>query len=371
MSVAPARRSGTSLLAWVWTALIAYATLFPFTGWRWPPGADPDDLLVLRWPRWWGGFDVGANLVGYLPIGMLVGLAMLSRGRGKLAAAAGGGLAGVALSYGLEVTQHLLPQRVPSLMDWVLNSVGALLGGLLAVALGAAGLPPRLRRAHDRWLGAGGSGAIVLLLLWPVALLFPAPVPLGLGQVGGLLRELAIGALTDVPWAEAGVEWLQAEPIQPSLSRLSEGLAVVLGLLSPCLIAFVASRAPWRRVGWALGAPLVAVAATTLSTALNFGPDHAFAWHTPGVVAALSLGTVIALSLVWVGPRTAAGLALVALTGLVMLVHQAPTDPYFAESLQGWEQGRFIRFHGLARWIGWLWPYAAMAWLLARPRQVD
>jgi len=47
-------------------------------------------------------------------------------------------------------------------------------------------------------------------------------------------------------------------------------------------------------------------------------------------------------------------------------VAQAPTDPYYAESLQGWEQGRFIRFHGLAQWIGWLWPYAALFYLLAR-----
>ena len=367
----PVRLSGTALLAWMWTALIAYASLFPFAEWRWPPGVAPNDLLVLRWPRWWGGFDVGSNLVGYVPLGLLVGLALLSRGRGRLVAACGGFLAGAALSYALEVTQHLLPQRVPSLMDWVLNSGGALLGALMAVGLGAAGLPLRLRRAHDRWLGAGGSGAFVLLLLWPVALLFPLPVPLGLGQVGGLLRELAITALTDVPWAEVAVSWLEDDPVQPTLSRLSEGLAVVLGLLAPCLIAFTAARPRWRRVGWALGAPLIAVAATTLSTALNFGPDHAFAWHTPAVAVALSLGTAIALSLVWIGPRTAAGLALVALTGLVMLVHQAPTDPYFADSLQGWEQGRFIRFHGMARWIGLLWPYAAMAWLLARPRPAE
>jgi 2',3'-cyclic-nucleotide 2'-phosphodiesterase (5'-nucleotidase family) len=45
-------------------------------------------------------------------------------------------------------------------------------------------------------------------------------------------------------------------------------------------------------------------------------------------------------------------------------VAQAPADPYFAASLHGWEQGRFIRFHGLAQWIGWCWPYAATLWLL-------
>jgi hypothetical protein len=64
--------------------------------------------------------------------------------------------------------------------------------------------------------------------------------------------------------------------------------------------------------------------------------------------------------------RLAAGLGLVVLTGLVVGVAQAPADPYFAQSLQAWEQGRFVRFHGLAQWVGWLWPYAAMGWLLSR-----
>ena len=33
----------------------------------------------------------------------------------------------------------------------------------------------------------------------------------------------------------------------------------------------------------------------------------------------------------------------------------------------------FIRFHGVAQWVGWLWPYAALAVLLARvaARQSD
>ena len=54
------------------------------------------------------------------------------------------------------------------------------------------------------------------------------------------------------------------------------------------------------------------------------------------------------------------------MTGLVVGVAQAPDDPYFAQSLQAWEQGRFVRFHGLAQWIGWLWPYAAMGWMMSR-----
>jgi hypothetical protein len=75
---------------------------------------------------------------------------------------------------------------------------------------------------------------------------------------------------------------------------------------------------------------------------------------------------VVALALVFVGQRPAAALGLVALSVNVALVAQAPSDPYYADSLQQWEQGRFIHFHGLAQWVGWLWPFAAGVALFRR-----
>jgi hypothetical protein len=83
-------------------------------------------------------------------------------------------------------------------------------------------------------------------------------------------------------------------------------------------------------------------------------------------LTALLIGSALAAMLAVLPRRAAAGLGLVALSALVVLVAQAPADPYFAESLQAWEQGRFIRFHGAAQWVGWLWPYAAMVYLLVR-----
>jgi hypothetical protein len=115
-----------------------------------------------------------------------------------------------------------------------------------------------------------------------------------------------------------------------------------------------------------LGLVVLGVAATTLSTALSFGPVHAMAWVTPWSLPALLLAAVLALASTVVQPRAAAGLGLAVMGALAVLVSQAPVDPYFAHSLQNWEQGRFIRFHGLALWIGWLWPYVAMTWLLSR-----
>jgi VanZ family protein len=360
-------RSSAVPLAWAWAGLIVYASLFPFEGWRWPPGVPAWQLLRLPWPRYFIPFDITGNLLAYAPLGALVALGCLRQGRSALVALATGVLLGASLSYTMELTQQLLPPRVPSALDWVLNAAGASLGALLAWLAQTLGLLRRWQAMRERWLERGNAGALALLVLWPVALLFPTPLPLGVGQVGDVLRDALSALLVDVPWAQPVSDWLAPSlGAAVPLSAQAEAVAVMLGLLGPCLLAFAAARPGWRRLGLALGAALMAVGATTLSTVLNFGPDHALAWRTPGTLAAMGVALLLALAGLWLGPRMAGALALVALSGLVVLVHGAPTDPYFADSLQGWEQGRFVRFHGVVKWVGWIWPYAAIAWLLAR-----
>ena len=107
-------------------------------------------------------------------------------------------------------------------------------------------------------------------------------------------------------------------------------------------------------------------AATTLSTALNFGPEHAFAWLTGSALQGMAFGGVLAAMASRFAPQTCVSLGLIAVTALVVAVAQAPADPYFAQSLQAWEQGNFIRFHGAAQWVGWLWPFAVLFYLLLR-----
>jgi hypothetical protein len=92
---------------------------------------------------------------------------------------------------------------------------------------------------------------------------------------------------------------------------------------------------------------------------------------TPAVPIGLALGAGLALACVFLGQRPAAALGLVALSVNAALVAQAASDPYYADSLQQWEQGRFIHFHGLAQWVGWLWPFAAGAALFRRLARSD
>jgi VanZ family protein len=362
--------SSATLLAAVFVALVLYASLFPFQGWRWPPGQDLPALLTLPPSPYHSTFDLYTNFIGYLPVGFLVALAArrsLLRTRTALLLALATGLG---LSYLCECLQQFVPGRVPSLEDFKMNSAGATSGALLALAVHIFGWVDRWQAFRARWFSGDAAFALVLLSLWPVALLFPTPVPLGLGQVGQRLREGLSESLADVPWASS-VQQVLAAPAANTVGGLAlhpimEILLIALGLLAPCMVAYSVAAPGWRRLVLAVGSLGLAVAAMALSTLLNFGPLHMMSWVTPQTVQGLGLGMLVALLLLPLGRYPAAGVGLVALTGLVFGVAQAPDDPYFAQSLQAWEQGQFVRFHGLAQWVGWLWPYAAMVWLLMR-----
>ncbi len=365
----PDRPPGSSALplALAYAVLVLYASLYPFEGWRWPPGQSLWALAVLPRSVYHDPFDTISNLLGYLPLGALLGIALRRTGRSVPAALLLAVLAATTLSYSCEVLQQFVPRRVPALEDLGMNTGGALLGALLGMATQALGWVRRWQRMRERWFGGEAAFALALLGLWPLGLLFPAPVPLGLGQVGERLREWTAALLEDVPWAQTAHALLAEGPATSApLRPLAEVLIVALGLLAPCLVAYAVMAPGLRRVVMALGALLLATLAMTISTWLNFGPSHALAWLTPLSGPGLVLGTLLALALALLPRRLAPGLGLMVLTGLVVGVAHAPADPYFAQSLQAWEQGRFVRFHGLAQWVGWLWPYAAMGWLLAR-----
>lgn len=363
-------RSSAIPLAAVYAALIVYASLYPFTGWT-LPGVSVWGFLSLSFPRWWTGFDLVSNLLGYLPLGALLFGAFVRSGWRAGTALGAVAASAALLSFTLELLQNFLPQRVPSNLDMALNTAGALGGALLGLAVHGRGGMDRWQTLRDRWFVGRSGGGLALLVLWPVGLLFPAPVPFGGGQLWPRLQEMLSQWLEDSSLAPYFESVLQADSDATPLSPVSELAATALGLLGPCLVAYAVSRPGWRRIVLSLGALAIGFAATTLSTTLNFGPQHWLDWRTPTSMAALVAGLAVAMLLAWVPMRVAAGVGLMALTALVVVIGQAPADAYFAESLQAWEQGRFIRFHGVAQWVGWLWPYAAMAWLLSRVASRD
>ena len=176
-------KSAALPLALLYAALVIYASLYPFTGWR-AVGVAPWAYLRAPLPQYWTRFDVGANLAGYAPLGFLLTLSMMRMRRGWPALTLAT-LCAAALSLVLEALQTYLPLRVASNVDLALNAAGGLLGALVAFVLERLGAIDRWRRLRARWFVRNSRGALVLLALWPIGLLFPAPVAFGMGQVFG------------------------------------------------------------------------------------------------------------------------------------------------------------------------------------------
>lgn len=355
-------------LSQAYVALIVYASLYPFSGWR-DQGIDPIEFLWSPLPRYWTWFDVTANALGYGPLGFLMALSFLRRDSigavrtTRTTAITVATLAAAVLSLSMETLQNYLPSRVSSNVDFGLNVLGALVGAVLAVGLERAGAIARWSRFRVRWFVEDSRGALVLLALWPFALLFPPAVPLGLGQVYERLESALAEWLLDTPFLEwLPVRDIELQPLVPG----AELICVALGLLIPCLLGYSIIRPVGRRALFALATLGAGIAATALSAALSWGPSHAWAWLSPPVWLGLAVGLVLALASVAMSRRGCAAVLLLALMLHLSLLNQAPASAYFAHTLQTWEQGRFIRFNGLAQWLGWLWPYAVLLYVLVR-----
>jgi len=347
-------------LALSYAALIVYASLYPFTEWR-DQGIAPWAFMAGPFPKYWTGFDFAINVIGYAPFGFLMVLAILRTKvqAGLLRAISNATLAGLAISFAMESLQSYLPMRVASNVDLALNVAGAFIGAVTAGALERFGAVEHWNRLRGSWLVEDARGPLVLLALWPAALLFPASVPFGLGQVFERVEAWLAELLMDTPF----LEWMpmrqfDLEPLVPGV----ELLCVMLGVLLPCLLVFSVSRSIARRALLLPAMLAIGVLASALSAGLSYGPSHVWAWFTAPVAVGLVAALIAGLALLIASRRLCAVLLLVALVVHLSLLNQAPESAYFTQTLSTWEQGRFIRFNGLAQWLGWLWPFATLGY---------
>ena len=179
----------TRYLCAAYTLLVIYGSLHPFSGWT-DRGVAPLAFLWAHWPRYVTAFDLGANVVAYLPFGLLAALALHPLLRGALAVilpACGG----VLLSIALESVQTYLPARIPSNLDVLSNGAGALIGALA----GALWAPRLLSASHllalrQRWFTTGRHTdlGLTLLGLWLFTQLDPETLLFGVGDLRDLFH---------------------------------------------------------------------------------------------------------------------------------------------------------------------------------------
>ncbi|GAB3407888.1 VanZ family protein [Massilia agilis] len=347
----------------VYLLLIVYASWFPFSGWR-NSGLSPFEFLNLAPQRYWTRFDVMVNVVGYIPFGVLLVLAMYPRVRGLLAVLLAAA-AGVLVSGTMETVQNYLPSRVPSNLDFFTNSAGCLIGAFLGAAWSRSLLDQsRLYRLRRRWFAPHASQGLVLLALWPLAQIYPQGYLFGHGQVLPIVSEwLSEWLDTNIdlvamlrPGAEMSVEqyWL-SETIITACGMTG----AVLTLL--CLLRRGAPRYPLMLA--MIGAALLV---KTLASSLLFTPDNALVWITPGAQGGFVIGAIMLAGLAFAPQVAQRRLAVVTLLLSLIVVNTIPVNPYFVATLQGWVQGKFLNFNGAAQFLSLAWPFAAL-WFLLLP----
>ena len=347
--------------------LIIYASLYPFNGWQ-SMGLPLETYLLAGMPRYWTGFDLTINILGYIPLGILTVYALYPRIRWATAILLAFFL-GVFVSGAMEATQTLLPNRVASNLDFLTNSLGTLIGAVIGSKTSHFVLErSRLRHLRQRWFTIQASRGLIILALWPLAQIYPQSYLFGNGQILPILSEwlsawlanpIDIGGfLRDGAQLTAEQYWI-AEAVITACSMSGALLA---------LLCVLRSKAP--RVILLLALLLAALAVKALATALLFSPENGFSWLTPGSQGGLLLGLGFLAGAIFMPHSSQRRTAIVLLIAAFIIVNLVPANPYFIATLETWVQGKFLNFNGAAQFLSLLWPFSALWFLLHATHRV-
>lgn len=330
--------------------VVVYASLQPFAGWRMPP-EQVLGFLTAPWPRYITATDIALNVAAYLPLGMMLFIALRPPRRAAWAFVFATLIATV-LSLALEGVQMFLPMRIASNVDLLSNGAGAASGALAAWLLTRASNPLAALRGRTVRADALGNGGLIIIALWILVQFHPAPFALGGGDLRETLGIAPLFAYTPQSYlrAEAGVAALAIMGVGLLVSVLMRPQRYVMPAIALTLLLTLAAKS---------------IAAVTLARAAQW-----LQWLTPGVAAGTAGGIVLLALLLRLVPVARATIAILCVTAGVCIVNATPENPYqalpvFMLSLQ---PTHLANFGHIVRALSQLWPLAAVIWLLALAR---
>lgn len=333
-------------LAIGYTLFIVYASLSPFTGWR-EQGLDFAEVLEAPLFFSFSAFDTAANLLAYIPFGLLACLA-LRAWLGPVASLILGTLLGIGLSAGMEYLQMYLPMRSSSSLDLLANGVGALVGALLAISIASwTWLIMRLANWRSTVFhhGKAMDFGLALLALWIFGQINPS-LPM-LGHV--FISEAVYQPFANTP----AFDWMASS-------------AVTLNLLMLGTLLLTLLRAPHNTLA-ALLIVLSTVALAKFATAAILLKSWALLlWINSEAV----LGILLGMLLLFVVQQLPHILKILfgTLTALIYLYIVnfvlGSNAPSSTMSLYQWHYVHLLNYNGLAESIMQLFPILLLIHLL-------
>ncbi len=222
--------------------MLVYASLSPFEGWQ-EQGLEFLEVLASPIGQTYTAFDAVTNCLAYLPLGMLLALTARSYVAGwrSLVITV---LVAMSLSLMLEYLQMYLPSRISSNADVLTNTLGALMGGVLVLAIA----PMQWFAKATQWRidlfqrGHGVDFGLALLMLWMFAQINPT-LPM-LGNV--FITEAAHRIFVTMPeepfnfWESVAValNLLMIGLLLQTLLRVRRDAAIAL-MIVLCVVALV------------------------------------------------------------------------------------------------------------------------------------
>ncbi|MCL1826223.1 MAG: VanZ family protein [Betaproteobacteria bacterium] len=337
-------------LAIVYVALLICASLYPMSGWR-ETGLPIFDYLVAPWPKYFELGEIVVNLIGYMPLGLVMVPALPRHWAWKRKVAVTV-LFGMLFSFCMETMQNFLPTRVSSNVDLFANTFGAFLGALAGVRWGQAIFAPGrgLARWRERYIaddGLAGDIALILIVLW----VFVQLTPDQLLFAGGELRRL-LDIAPPLPFGPGRLIMFEAAQ--------TASMMLAIGLFARCTLRVSGSALVVALLVLGMGARLA-------GSASFFVPSSPLAWLTPGVQYGFFIGVVllfVALRLPRVAQHALAGASLLMAS---VLINMMPESPYFLRNINGGpviiRRANYPNFYALCRLIAAIWPFVALAYL--------
>jgi VanZ family protein len=300
------------------------------------------------WPPPATRFDVLANFLTYVPLGLFA--ALIPRQATTLGCMVVAVVAGAALSFVMETLQWYMPPRFANLLDFTANSLGALAGGMLGAVYARSPLRDAVRETRRRVVlpGTMGDVGMAMLAMWLVAQLNPAIPPF---------------AITFDPDASRQVAQVEGE--QEVAVTLIEAAQSAFQLLGVGL--FVALLVRERR--FAGGAVLLLVGIALLVKGIAawalLKPAVFVSWLSPGALLGIAAGALLLLPANLLPRPAQIAVCAIALLSSVLTPLLTP-ELMFASApltLYSWRYGHLLNFNGLTRIVLVLWPLAASTWL--------
>ena len=326
--------------------MIVYASLSPFVGWQ----ADGHGFLAgldASGAHNYTAFDVAANWLAYVPLGLLAALTWQMR-RPPLQSVLLATAASLLLSLLMEFLQTYLPARASTGADVLANVSGGLCGALLAWWAAPQAWFARITQWRIALFdaGPGVDFGLALVMLWMFAQINPSLPMLGNVFLTDAANRIAEApALPFSPWASAAVmvNQLLIGLLLQTLFRVRRHVVVALLLmlsvvaLGKFLAAAVLLKS-WALMLWLNGESVLGLLAGLALTGASFWLARRTLWWLAG----------------------ATGLAYLALSSLAL--HSAA--PSAVMRLYHWHYGHLRNFNDMSQIASAMFPLLLGVYLL-------